>query len=793
MFKNYFKTSWRSLWKNKTTSIINITGLAVGMTASVLIFLWVQNEMSFDNYHKDAVHIYRLTTNLKTQGWIWETTPLLLADAVKKDVPEVEKTARLYSGEMPIFNINNNLSYEKNCAYVDDDWFKIFHYDFIEGNAAAFAYDESSIILTASEAKKYFGYRDALGTVIHVDSMNYVVKGIIKDAPANSSFQYTAFIPLGNLLKNAARKANDEQWDNANYITFIELRAGANTSLVSKKITSVLQINSGDNDHESSITLEPLKNIHFETDLQSSSFVSGNKSTVYIFSALGILLLLIACINYVNLTTAKASLRSKEVSIRKIVGANRTHLFNQFLAEALLVSCIALMATLALIHFCLPAFNSITNKNFQLSITSPNLWKVVGLTLLTAFILNSIYPAIVLSSFKPLNVFRGFTFLKLKDSNLRKGLVTLQFTISVILIAGTIVIYKQMQFIQQSNPGYNKSQVLITHVPPNIDFNKKNEIVNEIKQDLLTQSSIQNVSLANQSIVNIGSYSTGSADWIGRDTAFNPKIAQLSTDANFANTMQLQMKEGRWFEQGNEADNNNVVLNEEAIKELKIPQPYIGQRFVWKGKTGQIIGIVKDFKFHSLHDKTGPLVAFQNRAWYNTLMIRISPNSASRSIAALNKTWEKFLPGSPLEYNFLDDTFNELYKADQQASTLILAFAIIAVAISCLGLFGLATFTAEKRSKEIGIRKVLGASVTSITQLLTKDFLKLVIVAIIIASPIAWFAMNKWLQDFAYRINISWWMFVAAGLIAVVIALITISFHAIKAAIANPVKSLRME
>ena len=793
MFKNYLKTSWRSLWKNKTTSIINITGLAVGMTAAVLIFLWVQNEMSFDNYHKDADNIYRLTTNLKAQGWIWETTPLLLADAVKKDIPEVEKTARLYSGDMPIFNFNNNLSYEKSCAYVDDEWFKMFHYNFIQGNAAAFANDENSIILTASEAKKYFGNLDALGTVIHVDSMNYVVKGIINDAPANSSFQYTAFIPLGNLLKNAARKANDEQWDNANYITFIELRAGANTSLVSKKITSVLQVNSGDNDHESSITLEPLKNMHFETDLQSSSFVSGNISTVYIFSVLGILLLLIACINYVNLTTAKASLRAKEVSIRKIVGANRAHLFNQFLAEALLVSCIALMATLALIHFCLPAFNSITNKNFKLPFTSPNFWKVVGLTLLAAFVLNSIYPAIVLSSFKPLNVFRGFTFLKLKDSFLRKGLVTLQFTISVILIAGTIVIYKQMQFIQQTNPGYNKSQVLITHVPPNIDFNKKNEIVNEIKQDLLTQSSIQNVSLANQSIVNIGSYSTGSADWIGRDTAFNPKIAQLSTDANFVNTMQLQMKEGRWFEQGNEADKNNVVLNEEAIKELKIPQPYIGQRFVWKGKTGQIIGIVKDFKFHSLHDKTGPLVAFQNPAWYNTFMIRISPNGASRSIAALNKTWEKFLPGSPHEYNFLDDAFNELYKADQQSSTLILAFAIIAVAISCLGLFGLATFTAENRSKEIGIRKVLGASVSSITQLLTKDFLKLVIVAIIIASPIAWFAMNKWLQDFAYRINISWWMFAAAGLFAVVIALITISFQAVRAAIANPVKSLRTE
>ncbi len=793
MFKNYFKIAWRSIWKNKTTSTINIVGLSVGMTATLLIFLWVQNEMSFDSYHKDADRIYRLTTTLKSQGWIWETTPLLLADAVKKEVPDVEQTARLFSGDMPVFDINNNLSYEKNCAYVDNDWFNMFHYDFVEGNAAAFAQDPNSIILTASEAKKYFGKRDALGATIHADSMNYVVKGIIKDAPANSSFQYSCFIPLSNLLLNPERKANDEQWENANYITFIKAGAGVNVSVLAKKITAVLQVKSGDNDHESSVTLEPLKDMHFETDLQSSSFVKGNKNTVYIFSALGILLLLIACINYVNLTTAKASLRAKEVSIRKVVGAGRLQLFYQFLSEALLVSCIALIVTLELVHFCLPVFNSVTGKNFVLSLTSASLWKVAGLTLITTFILNSIYPALVLSSFNPLNVFRGFTILKLKDSYLRKGLVTVQFIISVMLIAGTIIIYKQMQFVQQTNPGYNRSQALITHLPPTVDFSKKNQLVNEIKQDLLTQSSIQNISLANQTIANIGSYSTGSADWDGHDTSFNPKIAQLSTDANFAATMQLQMLEGRWFRQNDEADKNNVVLNEEAIKELKIHQPYIGQRFTWKGKQGQIIGIVKDFKYKSLHDKTGPLVAFQNPNWYNTFMIRIAPNSASQAIAALQNTWKKILPGDPVEYNFLDDTFNELYKDDQRTSTLILVFAIIAVAISCLGLFGLASFTAERRAKEIGIRKVLGASVAGIADLLSKDFLKLVLIAFVIATPLTAVAMSKWLQAFAYRINISWWMFALAGLIAIGIALVTISFQAIKAAIANPVKSLRTE
>jgi len=794
MIRNYFKTAWRSLWKNKSTSIINTVGLSVGMTAAVLIFIWVQNEMSYDNYHKDANNIYRLTTHLKSQGWIWESTPLLLAGAVTKDVPEVEKTARLYSGDMPVFNINNNLSYEQKCAFVDDDWFNIFHYDFIEGNAASFANDINSIILTSSEAKKYFGSADnAMGKIIHTDSSNYTVKAIVKDAPTNSSFQYNAFIPLQNLLRNADRKANDENWGNANYVTFIKVQPSTNIHTLTKKITNVLQQRSGDTEKQTSISLENLKDMHFETDLQSSFFVSGNKNTVYIFSVLGILLLIIACINYVNLTTAKASLRAKEVSIRKIVGAGRMQLFNQLLAEAFLVSLLALAITLLLVKLCLPVFNTITDKHFSLSLISASLWKVVGITLISAFLLNSIYPALVLSSFKPLQVFRGFIVLKLKDSYLRKGLVTLQFTISVILIAGTIIIYKQMRFIQQSNPGYNRSQVLMTHVPPNIDFNKKTQIVNLIKQELLAQSSIQNVSLTNQPILNIGSYTTGSADWPGRDTTFNPKIAQLSADADYANTMQLQMKEGRWFDKNNEADKNNVVLNETAIKQLNIPGPYIGQQFTWKGNKGQIIGIVKDFKFKSLHDKTGPLVVFQNPGWFSLFMIRVAPGDAQQAVNALQTIWRQLLPGNPLEYNFLDGSFNQLYKADRQTSLLILIFAVIAIVISCLGLFGLAASAAEHRSKEIGIRKVLGATVANIATLISKDFVKLVFIAIVIATPISLLAMNKWIQSFAYRIHINWWIFLAAGIIAILIALITVSFQSIKAALANPVKSLRSE
>jgi len=791
MITNYFKTAWRSLWKNKVTSAINITGLSVGMTAAVLIFLWVQNEMSFDNYHKDADLIYRATTNLKENNWIWETSPLLLADAVKKEVPEIENTARLYDGNWPVFNISNNLTYEKKCAYVDDSWFNIFQYTFIEGNALAFTQDVNSIILTATEAKKYFGNQNALGTTIRVDSMNLVVKGIIKDAPPNSSFQYNAFIPLKNLLKDSERRSNDEQWQNANYITFVKIKPGSNAAVVSGKLTDVFTKNSGDK--ETTISLVGLKSMHFETEIQNSVFVHGNTKTVYIFIILALLLLLIACINYVNLTTAKASLRAKEVSVRKMAGAKRINLFCQFVAESLLISLISLIVTLGLVNFCLPLFNSVTGKNFELPLTSLSMWRVIGITLSAALLLNSIYPALVLSSFKPLNVFRGFTFLKVKNSYFRKALVTMQFTISVMLISGTIIIYKQMQFIQQTDPGYNRAQVLSFPLPPNTGNQNKDALIQTIKQQLLTKSSIQGVTVANQSVVNIGSVSTGSADWDGHDTAYNPKISQLSTDADFANTLQLQMKEGRWFKQGNEGDKNNVVLNEAAVTALNIHKPVIGQRFTFKGRTGQIIGIAKNFNYKSMHDKTGPLVAFNDPGWFSFFMVRVAPDNASKAINEVQNTWKEFFPGSPPEFSFLDDTFNEMYNEDAQTSFLIFLFAIVAILISCLGLFGLAAFTAEQRAKEIGIRKVLGATVAGITTLVSKEFIQLVCIAIIIATPVSLIAMNSWMQNFAYHTAIRWWMFAGAGVIALFIALVTVSFQSVKAAMANPVKSLRTE
>lgn len=790
MLKNYILTAWRSLKNNRTTSVINIGGLAVGITAAVFILLWVQNELSFDNMHNKTGNIYRLTTSIKENNWVWETTPLLLADAAGKALPEIENITRLNTSRWPVLNINGSIVYEKNAAYIDDSWFSIFKYDFLHGNARAFAGNPAAIIITETTAKRYFDKGDATGKSITIDSSVYQVAAVVKDAPANSSFQFNIFLPLSSLLRNKLVRENDENWDNYNYLTFITLKEGINVQQASKKLTRLLP---GNEKEGTLISLLPLKDMHFETGISSSSFVHGNRNTVYIFSVIAFLLLLVACINYVNLTTAKASIRAKEVSIRKLVGAKRQQLFYQFITESVMVSIIALFITILLMQLCLPAFNAITGKHFIIPVFSAGIWKVTGITLLTALALNSIYPALLLSSFKPLNVFRGATILKIKDSYFRKSLVVLQFTIAVALVACTIIIYRQMKFVQQANQGYNRSQALSLPLPNGIDHNQRASIVQALQHELGLQSSIEGVAASNQPIINIGSMSTGSADWDGHDASFKPGIAQLSADADFQRTLQLQMKEGRWFLAGNEADKNNVVLNETAAELLNIHKPVIGQRFTFKGRTGKIIGIVKDFTYKSLHDKTGPLVAFNDPAWFNFLTVRIAPGKIPVALATIQRSWKKILPGQPLEYNFLDDSFNALYNDDQQVSLLIFVFAGIAVIISALGLFGLAAFTAEQRTREIGIRKVLGASVGNIVTMLSGDFVKLVAIGILLATPAALFAMNRWIENFAYRISIDYRMFIAAGVFALVIAILTISAQAIKAAVANPVRSLRSE
>jgi putative ABC transport system permease protein len=798
MVHNYLKIAWRNLIRNKATSFINLFGLSVGMTAAVLILLWVQNENSFDNYHPGAANIYRVSSSIKINGdetWLWESAPMPLANAAKKDIPEIEQSAQLLDAGKVIFNINNQLLAEDKCAYVDRNWFGLFHYDFLYGDTIAFNQNPFSLVVNESTAKKYFGVEKAIGKVISINNENYTVQAVIKDNPANSSFQFNCLMPLAAHLSNPDARKNDENWGNFGYLTFLKLRSDANISRVTQKLNATLNKNKKDNQVVTSLL--PLTSMYFEEGLQSSQFVHGNKKTTYIFTALALLLLLTACINYVNLTTAKASLRAKEVSVRKIVGAKRAGLFYQFMAESLTVSFIALLITLLLVQLTLPLFSTLSEKHFSASVSSFEVWKVLLGTLLFATILNGIYPAALLSSFKPLQVFRGRSILKVKDSSMRKGLVVFQFTLSVMLIIGSIVIFKQLNFIQQSDRGYSAAQVISSELSfekyESFKDEKERELFfSSLKQELKAESSIAGVTIASSPIVDLHSVSSGNADWDGRDSTFNPSIANFSADADFKNVLGVQMKQGRWFEKGT-LDLHNYILNETAIAQLNLHKPVIGQRFTWGGDTGQVIGIVKDFHYKSMHEKIAPMVIRNNNGAGFFIYIKTTPGDAIKALDVVEAKWKQFFTSEPFNYTFLDETFNNVYKTDIKVSRIVLIFSVITVIISALGLFGLAAFTAEQRTKEIGIRKVLGATVINITTLLSKDFVKLVVVAIVIASPVAYMAMHKWLQDFAYRINIGWSIFVLAGATAILIALLTVSFQAIKAALANPVKSLRTE
>ncbi len=799
MIKNYFKIAWRNLLRHKRLTIINVAGLGIGMAATVLIAVWVQNELSFDHDQPGADNIYRVTADLsisKTETWVWESSQYQLAEHAGKEIPEVEDITRVRPKVYDALVLNNNgeLISEKKSAYVDSHWFNMFHYDVIEGSLEPFLKNPFSLVITASTAKRYFGNQDAVGKILRVDSVSYQVQAVVKDNPANSSFQYNVLIPVAAELTDPERKKNASVWNNYEYVTFLKLKPGSNSKAVSAKLLQILRTNRKDFNGKSDYRLVNLAKMHFESDVQNSNFQHGNRTMVNVFIVLAALLLITACINYVNLTTARASLRSKEVSVRKIVGADRIQLFAQFMSESLLVSFWALALALVLIQISLPWFGSFTGKEFGQPLRAQGTWMIMGSTLLVSFLMNGLYPAMLLSSFKPINVFRGKNLLDFKDTGLRKTLVIIQFTVSVILITGTLVIYSQLRYIQKVDLGYDRSQIFSFDFPwwkiKGMDFNKSDALMATVKSELKKQSAIADVSVAGSDLVDFHSQSSGSFDWAGRPKDFDPSFAPLEVDPDFRRLMHLKIKEGRWFNPGI-ADHHNVLINEAAVTLLHLPQSVIGQRFVHQGDTGVIIGVLKDFHYRSLHEKIGPMVISDHTG--NGFYIKTTPQNTAAAITAAQNIWKKFYPDTPFEYDFLDDKYNSLYKTEQQSSVLITLFAGIALFVSALGLLGLAAFAAEQKVKEIGIRRVLGASVSHIVSLLSVDFLKMVVIASMVAFPIAWWAMNKWLQDFAYRIGLSWWIFLCAAAIALIIAIVTVSAQAIKAAVANPVKSLRSE
>lgn len=795
-----FKIAYRNLIKQKRTLLINLSGLSVGMTVSLLIMVWVINELNYDNYHTKSDQIYRVTNHIEVspgETWVWESSPLPYTALMSKQVPEIDKVTKMMTGTwIPlIFEHNGSLLKEANIAYVDSNWFSMFSYTLLSGSFSVFSENPYGLVLTESKAKKYFGAEEAIGKILKMDSLYYTVNAVVADNPSNSSFKFDILSNMAGLMKNEARKKNDESWGNFNYISFIRLHENSNQKLVEKKITEILRKNKDDNTIRS--TLVSLKDMHFETGLQYYTFGHTNQQIVTVFLVIAVLILLTASINYVNLSTARASIRAKEISIRKINGASNKNLFLQLMLESGLVSFAALVITVLLMNLSLPYFNQFTENNFTISLSD---WPVTALvlgTLTLTTLLNGVYPAMILTSFKPLQVLRGSSLPTIKDSVFRKALVVTQFTISVSLIAATIIAYLQMQHIQHTDSKYQKDQILKVTVPWYVTKGKTNEEISSftqtIQQTLMQVPGVKRTSQASGSIIDHQSTSSGSFDWNGRAKDFNPSISVLSADEIFPQMFGLEMKEGRWLKDRNQADQHSYVLNETAIKELGIHKPYIGQRFSWGGDTGAIIGIVKDFHFRSMHEKITPLMVHGQSNWRSTIFMQLTPGNIPDQLSSIENKWKVLFPKIPFDYSFLDQDFNKLYKSDQQMATLMFFFAIITIIVAALGLFGLAAFTAERKIKEIGIRKVLGASSTHIVQLISKEFILLVGVGILIATPLSWWAMSEWLNNYAYRINIQIWIFLLAGFSATAIALLTISIQAIKAAMENPVKNLRSE
>jgi len=790
----HLKIMLRTLKRNITYTTINIAGLAIGITASVLIFLWVHHERSFDRFYPDAGRIYRITTTVKFEGedpWIWETSSLPFIQACKNEIPEIANAAFMFDSGFEALIVNNTaFSVKGESAYVDRAWLEMFH-SLLYGSFEAFGNHPFSVALTESGAKKYFGDLQAIGQLIHINNADYMVQAIVKDNPSNSSFRYHIMASADARLSDPGQRRNLENWGWSSLITFVKLHPGANASQVTKKMNDILAKNNRPN-NEASLLL--LADLHFETEIKNPHFSRGNAKMASIFALLGILLLCTACINYINLTTARVTQRTKEVGVKKVVGAKRGALFLQFVSETFIVSLAATLIALYLILSLIPLYQMLVG-NIPVSFSSPVIWVITGISLLFITILNGIYPAIMLSSFHPINTLKGMSLPKMKAGNLRRALVIFQFTLSATLIICVITIYGQMLHIQNANPGYRKDQIVKVEAPIKTlisqGWDRIGQTLQSIKNELQSRPDIVSVALCDGHIENISRLLKGSTDWNGRAEDFVPSLSHIKVDADFMDVFELQLTAGRWFDGG--ADLQNVILNETAIRELKILEPYIGERFDFMNMKGNIIGIVKDFHFRSLHEKITPLVLYQQDQLNSIIALKIQAGKTAESMREVEAIWNKFFPNDPFEYTFLDDSFNRLYQSDIRQSRLILIFSILAVFISVLGLFGLSTFAIERRKKEIGIRKVLGASVSSIVYLLTREFLVLVAVAFAIAAPVSWWAMSRWLENFAYRIDLTVWIFVAGALITLLIALAAVGFQAVKAATANPLKAIKSE
>ncbi len=790
MFRNYLKTAFRNLWKNKAFSFINIMGLALGLACSLLIMLWVNDEYNVDAFHKNGSRLYSVYERQYRDGQVdaFHGTPGVLADELKRVMPEVQYATNYAWNELSTFEANNKIIKE-NGNHAGQDFFKMFSYPLVEGNAINALQSPLDIAISEKMAEEFFGSpAEAIGkTIRYQNTKDLKVTAVFDNVPANSTAQFDYILSWQHFLEGNSWA---KEWGNNGPPCYIMLREGTDAKAFERKITRFLDNYNKEQTPHSYIRLgiERYGDVYLHSNFDKQGNISGGRiQYVNLFSIVAIFILLIACINFMNLTTARSIKRAKEIGVRKVVGAVRFALIRQFIGEALLIVLIAVIIALLLVTLVLPGFNALTEKQIHIPFNDPAFWlSITALMFITGFISGS-YPALYLSSFKPVRVLKGS--IKFSSSALwfRKGLVVFQFMLSIILIIGTIVVSKQINYIQTINLGYDRENLL--YVPLEGDLLDKYKL---FKNEALRMPGIKDISRITDNPTEIQN-GTGGVQWIDKDPNSDVQFTQSAVGYDFTKTMHLQLAQGRDFSKDFATDSVGYLINESALKVIGYKDP-LGKPLTFWQKPGTIIGVLKDFHFNSLHEPIRPLVLRlgENIEWGQAL-VKTQPGKTKEALASLEKVCKELNPKFPFTYKFSDEEYGKLYKSEQVVNQLANYFAFLGIFISCLGLLGLVIFTAEQRTKELGIRKVLGASPVTLFALLSKEFLLLVLLAMVIASPLAWIAMNNWLQDYAYKVNISWWMFVVAGLSAILIALITVSFQAIKAAVANPVKSLRTE
>lgn len=809
MIRNYLKSAIRNIKRQPFISFINIFGLSLGLTCCLLISAYVINEKSYDKFNTNVDNIYRVTrtfysadgaVNLRTGSVAPPFGPLF-----QNAFPDIKAVTRLFQQDAVSFKYGEKLASEKDVFFADENLFKIFTIPVLKGDPATALKEPYSVMLTDKVAKRYFNGADPMNKTLVIGNNKhpYKVTGIFEPLAANAHLHPQVLMSFKTLEDPDlyGNEALTTKYNHNAFYTYLLLPQDYNIALIEKQLPDFLdkyvhlsRLPGTMKTHQAtSLSLQKLADIHLYSHLDREIEQNGDIKRVYIFSAITLFILLIACINYMNLSTARSVLRAREIGVRKVIGAQRKEIIAQFLSESVLVTCIALVLAMLAVTLAIPFINKIAGQ--QLSVQLLLQWKVLVPVLILPFViglLSGAYPALFISAFVPVKALKGMLSFGKGTLSFRKVLVVLQFSVSIILIVATTVVYRQLNYMQDKNLGFNKDHVLIVKYGPDMLTQ-----YTPFKADLLNNPVIKSVGKSSYiPSERVLSASDASAMHNGVMQQVKISLNFLNTDYDFIPTYGMKMAAGRNFSKEYGTDTSNFIINEAAVKALdwKNPAEAIGQDFIYGDVRGKIIGVVKDVQFESLHQKVIPLLFQLPRFdYFGSVSIKIDGRHVNQAIATVQNTWKRYQPNVPFEYTFLDEKFGQLYNSEQQQGSLFTIFSCIAIFIACLGLFGLSAFTISQRIKEVGVRKVLGASVPQIVKVLSVDFLKLVIIAALIAAPIAWYAMNKWLVDFAFRIEISWWILAMAGMLALIIAFATISFQSVKAALMNPVKSLRSE